>query len=182
VDGTGDQEMALKIVRNAKVQAPSTCNAVETVLVDESIASGFLPKLAAMLKSEKVKVRGCERVRAMIAAEPVDEWHTEYGDLTIAVRVVGGLDEAIEHINQYGSKHTDTIVSEDARAVSRFMDEVDSAGVFHNASTRLSDGYQYGFGAEVGISTSKLHARGPVGLDGLVTYKYKLFGKGHLRG
>jgi glutamate-5-semialdehyde dehydrogenase len=110
------------------------------------------------------------------------EWHTEYGDLTIAIRVVDGVREAIDHIYQYGSKHTDSIISEDRAAVARFMDEVDSAGVFHNASTRFSDGYQYGFGAEVGVSTSKLHARGPVGLDGLVTYKYKLFGSGQVRG
>jgi glutamate-5-semialdehyde dehydrogenase len=182
VDQSGQQEMALKIIRNAKVQAPSTCNAVETILVHEAIAASFLPKLAEMLKAEKVNVRGCERTRAIVEAEPVDEWHTEYGDLTIAIRVIGGVDEAIDHINQYGSKHTDSIISEDQAAVGRFMNEVDSAGVFHNASTRFSDGYQYGFGAEVGISTSKLHARGPVGLDGLVTYKYKLFGSGQVRG
>lgn len=184
VDQSGQQDMALRIIRNAKVQAPSTCNAVETVLVHQAIADQFLPKLAEMLRSEQVKVRGCERTRAVIEAEPVNEgeWHTEYGDLTIAIRVVDGVREAIDHINQYGSKHTDSIISEDRAAVARFMDEVDSAGVFHNASTRFSDGYQYGFGAEVGISTSKLHARGPVGLDGLVTYKYKLFGSGQVRG
>jgi glutamate-5-semialdehyde dehydrogenase len=184
VDQSGRQEMALRIIRNAKVQAPSTCNAVETVLVHQAIADQFLPKLAEMLRSEQVKVRGCERTRAVIEAEPVNEgeWHTEYGDLTIAIRVVGGVREAIDHINQYGSKHTDSIISEDRAAVARFMNEVDSAGVFHNASTRFSDGYQYGFGAEVGVSTSKLHARGPVGLDGLVTYKYKLFGSGQVRG
>jgi glutamate-5-semialdehyde dehydrogenase len=184
VDRHADQQMALEIVLDAKLQAPSVCNAVETVLVDETIAGEFLPRLVCSLKAAGVKLFGCPRSVELAPGEIVeidpDAWHTEYGDLTLAIRIVSGLEEAIEHIESFGSRHTDCIITRDERAAERFLNSVDSANVFHNVSTRFSDGFRYGFGAEVGISTGKLHARGPVGLDGLVTYKYQLSGKGQL--
>lgn len=183
VDNAADLASACDIIVDAKVTYPSACNAVETVLLHSDIAAQFLPELVRRLQSEKVTVRGCERAREIVSdLEPVadDEWHTEYGDLVLAVRVVDGLSEAITHINQYGSAHTDSILTADQAAAERFLDEVDSAGVYHNVSTRFSDGYRYGFGAEVGISTNKIHARGPVGLEALATYKYKLYGNGQL--
>ena len=184
VDRDADRKMALEIVLDAKVQAPSVCNAVETVLVDEAIAGEFLPQLACAMKASGVKLLGCPRsvelTEGAIAEIAPDAWHTEYGDLTLAIRVVSGLEEAIEHIEGFGSRHTDCIITGDQQAAERFLNAVDSANVFHNVSTRFSDGFRYGFGAEVGISTGKLHARGPVGLDGLVTYKYKLSGKGQV--
>lgn len=184
VDRAADMKKAVDITYDSKVQYPAVCNAAETLLVHEAIAREFLPKAVAKLKEAGVEIRGDARTRALLPGEtivPVTEkdWRTEYGDLILSVKVVGDLDEAIEHINAYGSRHTDTIVTEDAAAAKRFMNEVDSAGVYQNASTRFSDGYRYGFGAEVGISTSKLHARGPMGLEGLTSYKYKLFGNGH---
>jgi glutamate-5-semialdehyde dehydrogenase len=163
------------------VQYPAVCNALETVLIHQQIAASFLPQLMNRLTEKNVRVRGCSRSRAIAPeVEPISdgEWHTEYSDLVAAVRVVDDIEDAIDHINRYGSHHTDVIVTNDSRAATKFLDEVDSANVFHNASTRFSDGYRYGFGSEVGISTSKLHARGPVGLEGLVTYKYKLYGSG----
>ena len=184
VDRDADRKMALEIVLDAKVQAPSVCNAVETVLVDEAIAGEFLPQLVCAMKAAGVKLLGCPRsvelTEGAIAEIAPDAWHTEYGDLTLAIRVVSGLEEAIEHIEGFGSRHTDCIITGDQQAAERFLNAVDSANVFHNVSTRFSDGFRYGFGAEVGISTGKLHARGPVGLDGLVTYKYKLSGKGQV--
>ena len=185
VDAAADFEMALTIIDDAKTDSPAVCNAVETVLVDQGIAGRFLPLLAARMKERGVRLRGCPHsVNAIhdVAVEPVadDEWHTEYGDMILALKVVGGVDEAIEHIRRFGSAHTDAIVTNDPNAARLFLQQVDSAGVFHNASTRFSDGYRYGFGAEVGISTSKLHARGPVGLEGLTTYKYVLRGHGHV--
>ena len=180
VEGSANKEMAISLILDAKTQAPATCNAVETVLVDEAIANEFLPALFESLRSCGVKVRGCAETRAIcgIDVELVSEWHTEYGDLTIAIRVVRNMDAAVEHIAKFGSHHTDCIVTEDDDAASLFLRSVDSAGVFHNVSTRFADGYRYGFGAEVGIATGKLHARGPVGLEGLVTYKYVLSGRG----
>jgi len=182
VDAAANRDMAIALILDSKTQAPSTCNAVETVLVDAAIAGDFLPVLVDALYTCKVKARGCEMTRSVcrrqVEAVADDEWHLEYGDLTLAIRVVNGLDGALEHIERFGSHHTDCIVTDDHSAAQRFLREVDSAGVFHNVSTRFSDGYRYGFGAEVGISTGKLHARGPVGLDGLVTYKYVLSGKG----
>jgi len=181
VDAAAEQEMALSIVVDSKVQYPAVCNALETVLIHQKIAAEFLPELMKRLADQNVRVRACVRSRAIAPElEPItdDEWHTEYSDLIAAVRVVDGIDDAIDHINRYGSHHTDAIITTDSVAAQRFLDEVDSANVFHNASTRFSDGYRYGFGSEVGISTSKLHARGPVGLEGLVTYKYKLYGTG----
>jgi glutamate-5-semialdehyde dehydrogenase len=183
VDAVANFDMALAIIDDAKTDYPAACNAVETVLVHQVIAQSFLPLLAARMKERGVRLRGCALVRAALpnaGVEPVadNEWHTEYGDLILAVKVVPGLAEAIEHIARYGSAHTDAIVTGDAEAARRFLREVDSAGVYHNASTRFADGYRYGFGAEVGISTSRLHARGPVGLDGLTSYKYILRGSG----
>jgi len=184
IDRDADRKMALEIVLDAKVQAPGVCNALETVLVDEAIAREFLPQLVCAMKAAGVKLLGCPRSGEMtqgaIAEIAPDAWHTEYGDLTLAIRVVSGLEEAIEHIESFGSRHTDCIITRNQQAAERFLNAVDSANVFHNVSTRFSDGFRYGFGAEVGISTGKLHARGPVGLDGLVTYKYKLSGKGQV--
>jgi glutamate-5-semialdehyde dehydrogenase len=184
VDRKADQRMAMEIVLDAKVQAPGVCNAVETVLVDEAIAGEFLPPLVCRLKAAGVKLLGCPRsvelAKGEIAEIAPGAWHTEYGDLTLAIRVVSGVEEAIEHIENFGSRHTDCIITADEETARRFLSAVDSANVFHNVSTRFSDGYRYGFGAEVGISTGKLHARGPVGLDGLVTYKYQLSGRGQL--
>ena len=185
VDAAADTQMALAIIDDAKTDYPAACNAAETVLVHSQIAEAFLPRLAERMHSKHVTLRGCENTRAVLGNSTVeavadDEWHHEYSDLVLAVRVVGSLDEAIEHIHLYGSSHTETIVTEDRNAAEEFLARVDAAGVFHNASTRFADGYRYGFGAEVGISTSKLHARGPVGVEGLTTYKYVLRGSGQV--
>ncbi len=185
VDSAADVAMALAIVDDAKTDYPAACNAAETVLVHEAIAALFLPVLVQRLQSRGVRLRGCAKTLRILndpRIEPVSdsEWHCEYGDLTLAVRVVSGIDEAIDHIHRYGSSHTETIVTSDEAAAERFLLEVDAAGVYHNASTRFADGYRYGFGAEVGVSTSKLHARGPVGLSGLTTYKYILRGHGQI--
>jgi glutamate-5-semialdehyde dehydrogenase len=185
VDAAANFDMALSVIDDAKTDYPAACNAVETVLVHQAIAQSFLPLLAARMQERGVRLRGCALTRAAlpnVAVEPVadNEWHNEYVDLILAVKVVPGLPEAIEHIGRYGSAHTDAIITEDADSARRFLHEVDSAGVYHNASTRFADGYRYGFGAEVGISTSRLHARGPVGLDGLTSYKYILRGSGQL--
>jgi glutamate-5-semialdehyde dehydrogenase len=184
VDRAADIDKAVAIAYDAKVQYPAVCNAAETLLVHEGIAPDFLPQVVLKLKSAKVEVRGCPRTMALLPAEAIvpateEDWSTEYSDLILSVKIVRDLDEAIDHINRYGSRHTDAIVTEDSEGAARFMNEVDSAGVFQNASTRFADGFRYGFGAEVGISTSKLHARGPMGLEGLTSYKYKLIGNGH---
>ena len=183
LDASADPEMALHLVDDAKRDYPSACNAVETVLVHESLAETLLPRLADRLTGKNVRLLGDERVCAVLArhglaAGRVADWHAEYGDLTLALALVPDLDAAIGHIHAYGSAHTEAIVTEDAEHAERFLREVDAAGVFHNASTRFADGFRYGFGAEVGISTSKFHARGPVGLEGLTTYKYVLRGAG----
>jgi delta-1-pyrroline-5-carboxylate synthetase len=186
VDRTADIDMALAIALDAKVQYPSACNAMETLLVHEEVAPRFLPRVVAALRASGVEVR-CDR-RALeefgvVGAEATaDDWCTEYGSLILSIRVVASLDEAIAHINRHGSRHTEAIVTGDASAFDRFFTEVDAAGVYLNASTRFADGFRYGFGAEVGISTGKLHPRGPVGIEGLVTYKYKLVGRGHVVG
>ena len=185
VDAAADFDMALDIIDDAKTDYPAVCNAVETVLVDQAIAGTFLPVLAARMKEKGVRLRGSAEVVSAIpdvAVEPVaeDEWHTEYGDLILALKIVPGVNEAIDHIQRFGSAHTDAIVTNDPNAARTFLQRVDSASVFHNASTRFADGYRYGFGAEVGISTSRLHARGPVGLEGLTTYKYVLRGHGQV--
>jgi glutamate-5-semialdehyde dehydrogenase len=184
VDGAADLEKAIAVSYDAKVQYPAVCNAAETLLVKESVAGAFLPSIVAKLKQAGVEIRGCPKTMALLPDQGIlqaveRDWSTEYSDLILSVKIVDGLDQAIDHINCYGSRHTETIITEDGAAAARFMTEVDAAGVFQNASTRFADGYRYGFGAELGISNSKLHARGPMGLEGLTTYKYKLFGNGH---
>jgi glutamate-5-semialdehyde dehydrogenase len=184
VDQAADLEKAFHITIDAKLGYPAACNAVETLLVHRDVAPQFLPGIINMLEANGVEVRADERSRAALDdSNVVDateaDWRTEYCDLILSVRVVDSLDEAIAHINTYGSRHTEAIISEDGAAYERFFAEVDAAGVYWNASTRFADGFRYGFGAEVGISTAKLHPRGPVGLEGLVTYKYRLVGAGH---
>jgi glutamate-5-semialdehyde dehydrogenase len=183
VDRKFDEAMALRVIDDAKTDYPAACNAVETVLVHQDIAKDFLPKLAKHLRQKGVKIHAnLQESAPMGGVEPVDDWHAEYADKAVSVGVVPSIDAAIAHIHKYGSSHTESIITEDSKAAARFLQEVDAAGVFHNASTRFADGFRYGFGAEVGISTSKLHARGPVGLDGLTTYKYVLRGNGHIAG
>lgn len=182
VDGDADLDMALGIVVDSKCQYAAVCNAVETLLVDAAIAEKLLPKVKSALEARDVSIRGCAGTQAIIDVKPAaeDDWRTEYLDLVLSVKIVDGLDEAIEHINKYGSHHTDAIVTADEKKAAKFMDLVDSADVFFNCSTRFSDGYRYGLGAEVGISTNKIHARGPVGLEGLLIYKWKLVGTGQI--
>jgi len=184
VDAAADLEKAARICFNAKVQRPWVCNAMENLLVHEDVAPRFLPTFIADLEKAGVEVRGCERTRLMapqVKAATAEDWRTEYLDLILAVKVVGSLDEAIEFINTNGSGLADAIVSEDYTHVRRFLQEVDSATVYANASTRFTDGYEFGFGAEVGISTNRLHARGPMGLRELTTYKYVIYGSGQVR-
>ncbi len=186
VDDKADQEVAVPIIVDAKTQYPAACNAVETLLVNRKIAAQFLPKVGAALLESGVELRGTKEAAELlpqIAAENVmaeDDFAMEYNDLVISVKLVDDVREAAEHINRYGSHHTDAILTTDDAAAEYFMQRVDSAGVYRNCSTRFADGYRYGFGAEVGISTGKLHARGPVGLEGLVTYKYRLVGHGQI--
>ena len=185
VDRAADLAKAETITMDAKTQYPAACNSVETLLVHEGIAAEFLPRIALQLKNAGVELRGCERTRAILSDFSVKpttdaDWSTEYSDLILAIRVVDSLDTALEHIAEFGSLHTESIVTEDANAAQRFLNEVDAAGVYHNVSTRFADGYRYGLGSEVGISNSKLHARGPMGMEGLTTYKYKLVGNGHI--
>ena len=184
VDASADLAMALAIVENAKCQRPGTCNALETLLVHREVAAAFLPELAARLSALGVELRGDEQARALVPAMKVateQDWYDEYLDLILAVRVVPDLDAAIAHITRYGSQHSDAIVARDEAAQQRFVREVDSAAVYINASTRFTDGGEFGMGAEIGISTDKLHARGPMGLPELTTYKYIVRGTGHLR-
>ncbi|MFH1539831.1 MAG: gamma-glutamyl-phosphate reductase, partial [bacterium] len=181
VDADADLETALKICLDAKAQYPAVCNAMETLLVHRKIAPRFLPKMVGMYREAGVEVRGCPAARKIVPGlkpATAEDWSAEYLDLILAVKVVDGIGEAIEHINKFGSGHTDGIVTRSRKAARLFMEGVDSACVFHNASTRFSDGFRFGLGAEVGISTNKTHARGPVGLEGLVIYKYLLFGNG----
>lgn len=182
VDEEADLETAVNIVVDSKCQYVAVCNAAETLLVDEKIAKEFLPKVKAALEERGVEIRGCEKTRSIIDVKPAQEkdWATEYLDLVLSVKIVSGVDEAIEHINKFGSGHTDAIVTSNKEKAKKFMDLVDSANVLWNCSTRFSDGYRYGLGAEVGISTNKIHARGPVGLEGLVIYKWKLLGSGQI--
>jgi glutamate-5-semialdehyde dehydrogenase len=182
IDGDADLDMAVKLTVDAKCQYVAACNAAETMLVDEKIAEPFLPKLKTALEQRKVQLRGCSKTAAIIDVKPAEEhdWSTEYLDYILAIKVVSGADEAIEHINRYGSGHTDTIVTNDKKKAARFMELVDSGNVFWNCSTRFSDGFRYGLGAEVGISTNKIHARGPVGMEGLLIYKWKLLGTGQI--
>ena len=186
VDRDFDETKAIPVIIDAKTQYTAACNAVETLLIHRDIAADFLPKLAAALKEKGVKLRGTGEAAALIPRDVcgceviTDDDFAEYLDLIVSVRLVKDVEEAISFINTHGSHHTDSIITENAKVCERFMQMVDSAGVYHNCSTRFADGFRYGFGAEVGISTSKIHARGPVGLEGLVTYKYRLFGDGHI--
>lgn len=182
VDKDADIEKAIPIIIDAKTQYTAACNAAETLLVHRDIADKFLPKAAAALANAGVKLRGTKEVTDIINAEEMteEEFHKEYLELVMSVKLVSDVNEAVEHINKFGSHHTDSIITEDTKTADFFMQMVDSAGVYHNCSTRFADGFRYGFGAEVGISTSKIHARGPVGLEGLMTYKYKLYGTGQI--
>jgi len=184
VEEDADLERAIPIILNAKCQRPGVCNAAEKILVHQRIAENFLPKIIRSLRDAKVEVRGCERVRKIVPdvkAASEEDWYEEYLDLIIGVKVVNDLDDAIRHINKYGSKHTDAILTRDFDKALRFIKEVDSAAVNWNASTRFTDGNQYGLGAEIGISTQKIHARGPMSVEHLMTIKYFVLGRGHIR-
>ena len=182
VDADADLDMAVNIAFDSKCQYCAVCNATENLVVHENIAQAFLPKLKEAFDQKGVQIQGCERTRAIIDVKAATEqdWSTEYLDKIISVKVVERLQAAIEHINRYGSGHTDAIVTANKDNANKFMDMVDSGNVFWNASTRFSDGYRYGLGAEVGISTNKIHARGPVGMEGLLIYKWKLIGIGQV--
>jgi glutamate-5-semialdehyde dehydrogenase len=184
VDDRADLEKAVRVAYNAKTQRYATCNTMETLLVAQGIAPAVLPRLGEMYREAGVELRGCPQTRAILPyAQPATEedWTTEYLAPILSVRVVNGLDDAIDHIERYGSHHTDAIVTEDLSRARRFVTEVDSSSVMVNASTRFADGYEYGLGAEIGISTDKLHARGPVGLEGLTTQKFVVIGDGSIR-
>ncbi len=183
IDSHADPEKALAVAVNAKTQRYGTCNTMETLLLDGEIADDILPLLAPAFAEKGVELRGCERTRAIIDANSATEadWEAEYLGPILAVRVVDGLDGAIAHINRYSSQHTDSIITENYTRARRFITEVDSSSVMVNASTRFADGFEYGLGAEIGISTDKIHARGPVGLEGLTSQKYVVFGDGHIR-
>ena len=180
VDASADVDMAVRVTVDAKTQALAVCNATETLLVHRDIAAAFLPPCAQVLREKGVEIRGDESTQAIISCLPATEedWETEYLDAVLSIKIVDSIDQAIAHINRYGSHHTDAVIARDEAAQRRFLAGVDSAGVYVNCSTRFADGFRYGFGAEVGISTGKLHARGPVGLEGLCTYKYQLIGSG----
>jgi gamma-glutamyl phosphate reductase len=184
VDASADFDKAERIILNAKTQRPSTCNALETLLVHEAVADTFLPRIVRVLQEHGVTVRGDARVQAVdsaVEAATDEDWATEYGDLRLSVKVASGLDEALDHIASYGTKHSECILTEDYDHARRFQQAVDAACVYVNASTRFTDGFQFGFGAEIGISTQKLHARGPMALPELTTYKYLLCGDGQVR-
>jgi glutamate-5-semialdehyde dehydrogenase len=184
VESDADLDMAIKVIINAKCQRPGTCNAAEKLLVHRDIAQTFLPKVIDALRNHGVEVRGCEETRKIVPdVKPATEedWYTEYLDLIIGVKVVSSLDEAIAHINKYGTKHSDAIITSDFNKALRFIRDVDSAAVYWNASTRFTDGNQYGLGAEIGISTQKLHARGPMSIQHLTSIKYFVIGRGHIR-
>lgn len=182
VDKDADIKMAVDIVNDSKTQYVAVCNATETLLVHNEVAGKFLPELIKKLGESNVEVRGCEKTQSIInvALATEEDWKTEYLDYILSIKIVDSIDDAIRHINNYGSGHTDAIITANRENAEKFMDLVDSGNVFWNCSTRFSDGFRYGFGAEVGISTNKIHARGPVGLDGLTIYKYKLIGDGHI--
>ena len=185
IDAAANLDKAIRVADNSKTQRFSPCNTMETLLVHAAVAAQVLPPLAAIYHAKQVELRGCERTRALLGAEVLeaveDDWHAEYNDAILAIRIVDSLDAAIEHINHYGSQHTDAIITENFSDARRFLTEVDSSSVMVNASTRFADGFEYGLGAEIGISTDKLHARGPVGLDGLTSEKYVVFGDGQIR-
>jgi len=182
-DKAADIQKAVEISVDAKTQYPAACNAIETLLVHRDIAPIFLPAVAQALQQKQVELRGDELTRRIlenIAEATETDWSTEYSDLILSIKIVDSVEEAINHINTYGSRHTDVIVTEDSEAAETFLNGVDAAGVYHNCSTRFADGFRYGFGAEVGISTQQMPPRGPVGLEGLITYKYRVVGDGHI--
>ena len=184
VDADADIDMALNIVLNAKTQRPSVCNAAETLLVDSKIADEFIPLSFKALKEKNVEIRADERARAIfpdVNAADEEDYYTEYNDYIIAVKVVDGVDEAISHINKYNTKHSEAIITNNYSHSQKFLEEVDAAAVYVNASTRFTDGFEFGFGAEIGISTQKMHARGPMGLEALTSMKYVVYGDGQIR-
>jgi glutamate-5-semialdehyde dehydrogenase len=185
IDRAADLAKALAITLDSKVDYPAACNALETLIVHREVAAAFLPKLAPALRQANVEIRADAQALALLPDSNVipateEDWSTEYSGLILSIKIVESLETALAHIHRYGSRHTESIVTEDSAAAERFLQEVDAAGVFHNASTRFADGYRYGLGAEVGISNGKLHARGPMGIEGLTTYKYQLRGDGHI--
>jgi len=184
VDAAADLDMAVRIIENAKVSRPSTCNSMETLLIHESVLEPLLAKLVPVMKERHVEMRGdtavCDKNHDIAAAVEAD-WSTEYNALIMSIKKVASLDEALDHINRYGTHHSETIVTEDDAAARRFLREVDAAAVYVNASTRFTDGFEFGFGAEIGISTQKLHVRGPMGLEALVSFKYMIKGQGQIR-
>ncbi|WP_313041966.1 glutamate-5-semialdehyde dehydrogenase [Acinetobacter sp.] len=185
VEAQADLQKALPIALNAKTHRYGVCNAMETLLVDENVAEEFLPRIAELYAEKKVELRGCAETQRILGESIVpateEDWYTEYLGPILAVKVVTGLDEAIEHINKYGSHHTDSIITENFSLARQFLARVDSSSVMINASTRFADGFEYGLGAEIGISTDKIHARGPVGLEGLTSEKWIVFGDGQIR-
>ena len=185
IDSAADLDMAVNIAIDSKTQKPSVCNALETLLVDESIAPLFLPLVEKALKAKGVEIRADKASQTYLAADTAtattEDWKTEYLDLILSIKTVANIDEAIEHINTYSSKHSDCIITRDQAQVQRFMTEIDAACLFHNVSTRFSDGEEFGFGAEIGISTDKLHARGPMGLKELTSYQYRITGNGQTK-
>ncbi|MDD6484858.1 MAG: glutamate-5-semialdehyde dehydrogenase [Clostridiales bacterium] len=184
VDGDADLEMAKKIVLNAKVQRPSVCNAAETLLIDRKIAKVFVPEIFAALEDKGVEIRADEESRSIYGSAKTasdEDYYTEYNDYIMAVKIVDGVCEAIAHINKYNTKHSEAIVTENKETAKRFLNEVDAAAVYVNASTRFTDGFEFGFGAEIGISTQKMHARGPMGLEALTSVKYSITGNGQIR-
>ncbi len=184
VDRDADLDMALKVVYNAKVQRPGVCNALETLLVHKNIAQKFLPRMIERLEGAGVEVRGCPKSRRIVPGinkARESDWRTEYLDLILSIKIVNSLEEALDHISRYGSNHSEAIITRNKKAAEKFLKEVDASAVFVNASTRFNDGGEFGLGAEIGISTQKLHARGPMGLEELTTYKYLVYGKGQIR-
>lgn len=184
VDSDCDFDMAIKIIENAKVSRPSVCNALETLLIDKKIADAFFPQICDVLKKHNVEIRGCEVCKAIcpdISSATEDDWYTEYNDYIISVKVVDGINEAISHINKYNTKHSEAIITNNKENAEKFLTEVDAAAVYVNASTRFTDGFEFGFGAEIGISTQKMHARGPMGLEQLTSVKYIIKGNGQIR-
>lgn len=184
IDESADLKMAAEIALNAKVSRPAVCNSMETLLVHEKIADSFLPEMISALAAEHVEVRGCEKTmtyNASITRAAEEDWSTEYGDLILSIKVVATIDEAIEHINHYNTKHSEAIVTKNYNNARKFQKQVDAAVVYVNASTRFTDGFEFGFGAEIGISTQKLHARGPMGLEALTSIKYLICGDGQIR-
>lgn len=186
VDATADLDMAERIVMNAKVQRPSVCNAAETLLIDKKVSYEFVPQIFKKLKESGVEIRADEASRSLYSDGVVEateeDYYTEYNDYIISVKIVEGVDEAIKHINKYNTKHSESIITESYENSQKFLNEVDAAAVYVNASTRFTDGFEFGFGAEIGISTQKMHARGPMGLEALTSIKYVIYGDGQIRG